>query len=105
MLHSGLRGLQPAGQSCRLQILDAAVLDTPAEFGIADFLAFRVGLGDRQHHDAAVDLLPPVHPCGIFLSDITTFGEADAVQFHRICFKPEDIAELARTLGNTQRQP
>src|SRR3546814_2263817 len=56
------------------------MLDRPAELGIGDDLPRRFRRRDRHHDQPPVDLLPPVHPRGILLSDITALGEADAVR-------------------------
>ena len=69
--------------------------------GYAGSRAGRVGF---NHHQPAVDLLPPVHPRGVLLADETALGEADAVQFHRIALEPEDLAELPAPLGNTEAE-
>ena len=63
----------------------------------------RVGGDDDE---AAVDLLPPVHPRGILLADIAALGEADAVQLGRIAFEPESLvrAELGDAFGDAERQ-
>ena len=50
----------------------------------------------------AVDLLPPVHPRGIFLADEAALGEADAVQFRGIAFEPEDVAELGAAFADAE---
>jgi hypothetical protein len=51
--------------------------------------------------------LPPVHPRGIFLPDITALGEAHPVQFGGIAFEPQRraVAEFGATLGDAERQP
>jgi len=50
------------------------------------------GLGRRDNEKTSVDLLPPVHPGGIFLADKTALGEADSVEFGGIALEPEDVA-------------
>ena len=58
-----------------------------------------------DHQEPAIDLLPPVHASGIFLPDETAFREADPVQFDRIAFEPEDIAEFSTTLRDAEAEP
>jgi hypothetical protein len=69
----------------------------------------RAGLGRGHDDEPAVDLLPPVHPRGIFLPDVAALCEADAVQLGGVAFEPEEIAELgaafAHAEGEAMRQP
>src|SRR3546814_13898776 len=60
--------------------LGSPMLYRPAKLGIGDHLPLLVGLGDRHHDQPPVDLLPPVHPRGIFLPDVTALGNAHPVQ-------------------------
>ena len=57
-----------------------------------------------DHDQAAIDLLPPVHPRGILLADEAALGEADAVQFRRIAFEPEQVAELGAAFADAEAQ-
>ena len=60
--------------------------------------------GIRFDHDqAAVDLLPPVHPRGILLADEAALRKTDAVQFGGIAFEPEDVAEFGAAFGDAER--
>src|SRR3546814_6562779 len=81
------------------------ISDWSSDVCSSDLRRFR--LHDRHHDQPPVDLLPPVHPRGILLSDITAIGEADAVQFRRIAFEPQrrPVAEFPASLGDAQRQP
>src|SRR4051794_14656018 len=64
--------------------------------------ARRIGF---DHYQAAVDLRAPVHPRGILLADEATLGEADAVQFGRVAFEPEQVAELGPPFAHSKAQP
>src|SRR3712207_5832996 len=70
----------------------------------ASTLAGRIGLDDDQ---AAVDLLPVVHPGGVFLADVAALGEADAIELGRVAFEPERLvgAELGAAFGDSEREP
>ena len=57
-----------------------------------------------NHDQSAVDLLPPIHPGGIFLSDEATLGEADAVQLDRIALQPEQVAEFGVALAYAEAE-
>src|SRR3546814_18939133 len=83
------------------------MLDRPAELGIGDDLPRRFRRRDRHHDQPPVDLLPPVNPRGILLSDITALGEADAVQFSRIAFEPQrrPVAEFPASPRDAERPP
>ena len=79
------------------------MLDRQAELGIMDPgpWAGRFGL---DHHQPPVDLRPPVHPRRILLADEAALGEADPVQFGRVAFQPEDIAQLGPALADAEAQ-
>ena len=57
-----------------------------------------------DHHQAPVDLAPPVHPRRILLADEAALGEADAVQFRRIALQPEQVAEFGAALADAKPQ-
>ena len=79
-----------------------AMDDRQAEFGISDPRALAAVALD--HEQAAVDLLPPVHPGGILLADEAALGEADAVQLGRIAFEPEQVAKLGAAFADAEAQ-
>jgi hypothetical protein len=57
------------------------------------------------HNDeAAIDLLPPVHPRRILLADEATLGEADAIQFGCVAFEPEKIAKLGASFADPKAE-
>src|SRR5205085_5758157 len=72
-----------------------------------EYAGARAFFGGRDDDQAAVDLVPPVHPRGILLADIATLGEADAVQLGRVAFEPEALvaAQLGNALGDAQAEP
>src|SRR4249919_72259 len=57
-----------------------------------------------DHHQAPVDLLPPVHPGGVLLADKTTLGEADAIELGGIALQPKQVAEFGPTFANAKPQ-
>ena len=75
--------------------------DRQAEFGIGDAGAVPLS---PDHDQPAVDLLPPVHPRGIFLADEAALGEADAVQFGGVAFQPEQVAKLRAAFADAEPQ-
>ena len=92
--------LQPIGDDRARKVVDAAVFDREAEVRIVDpRFAGRPPLDNDQ---PAVDLLPPVHPRRIFLTDEAALVEADAVQFGSIAFEPKKVAELDAALADTK---
>jgi hypothetical protein len=93
-----------SGRQRRVDVLDPQVIDGKAERDRQ-----RAGGRDRRRaapRSAAVDLLPPVHPRGVFLPDIAALGEADAVEFGGIAFEPQGCvaAQFGAAFGNAQRQ-
>src|SRR5690242_4067940 len=64
--------------------------------------AGHVGFDDNE---AAIDLLPPVHPRRILLADEAALGQADAVELCRIAFEPEDVSELRAPFADAEAQP
>ena len=79
------------------------MFDREAELGISDAGA-RTGFSGLDHHQPPIDLAPPVHPRGVFLADEAALGEADAVQFGRIAFEPEDVAKLGAAFGDPEAE-
>ena len=96
--------LQPVGDDrVRGDGVDARVDDGEAELGIFDARALATAALD--HEQAAIDLLPPVHPRGILLADEAALGEADPVQLGRIAFEPEHVAELRAAFADAEAEP
>src|SRR5688572_15970671 len=88
---------------CIAEIVNAAMLYRQSELLIDD-PGSRSGFGGRHDDKPPIDLLPPVHPGGIFLPDEAALGEADSVELDGVAFEPEDVSELRPALADTQAQ-
>src|SRR5438270_12140734 len=79
------------------------MLNREAELGIMNARAR--GGRFRLHHDQSpVDLLPAVHAGGVLLADEAALGEADAVLFGGVAFKPENVAKLGAAFANPEAE-
>src|SRR6185437_10727452 len=81
--------------------VDPRMNDRTVDLGIFDARARAAADG---HEQAAIDLLPPVHPRGIFLPHEAALGEADAVKLRSVAFEPKEIGEFPPSLANAKVQ-
>src|SRR5215217_7031533 len=88
---------------CIAEIVNAAMLDRQSELLIDDARPLS-GFGGRHNDKPPIDLLPPVHPGGIFLPDEAALGETDAVELDGVTFEPEDVGEFRTAFANPQAQ-
>jgi hypothetical protein len=81
------------------------VVNRQSQLGIGHLAPLLVGAVEGHHHQPAIDLLPPIHPRGVLLADVAALGERDAVQFCRIGFEPQHVAELGAAFGHADPEP
>src|SRR5690349_13142538 len=95
--------LKPGRDDRAFKIVQAAMLHRKPEIIVKD-AGPRSGLRGRNDDESSIDLLPPVHPGGVFLADEAALGETHAVQFRRIALEPQQVGEFLTAFADAEME-